>query len=63
MIILLDVLVLCMDFSSQQSHGVAGSPMKTLEAFSLSTKEVKLISRTISDNPSSCLAYIIYRAN
>ena len=46
MVIIL-LLVLCMDLSSQQAHGVAGSPMKTLEAFSLSTKEVKLISRMI----------------
>ena len=35
-------LVLCMDFSSQQFYGIAGSPTKNLEAFSLSTKEVNL---------------------
>ena len=39
-----------MDLSSQQSHGVAGSPMKTLEAFSFSTREVSLVSRPMRLN-------------
>ena len=39
---LLHIPVMCVDFSSLMSYGIAGSPLKQIEAFSLCAKEESL---------------------